>query len=116
MARIQDVRGFASALLPSPWRRPRTGRISECSQRPLGKGVQPTQPAMVFGGAQLVGLLPVIDACERATVPPELKMPPPLLAVLPVTSLWFSLTGPPGRAFGPPSTRPLLIPPPLPPA
>ena len=50
-------------------------------------GPQPVQPLMVPGGSQLSGLLPVTDVAARVTVPPELKMPPPWAAVLPVTWL-----------------------------
>ena len=40
---------------------------------------QPVQPAMVFGGSQLSGVLPVTWVAERVTVPPMVKMPPPRL-------------------------------------
>jgi hypothetical protein len=40
---------------------------------------------MLPGGSQLSGLLPVTDVADKVTVPPLLKMPPPWLAVLPVT-------------------------------
>src|SRR5690242_4157099 len=71
---------------------------------------------MVPGGSQLSGLLPVIEVADRVTVPPELKMPPPRVAVLPVTWLWFKVTGPPTMGIGPGRGTPLAMPPPTPPA
>jgi hypothetical protein len=40
---------------------------------------------MVPGGSQLSGWFPVTLLAESVTVPPELKIPPPWAAVLPVT-------------------------------
>src|SRR4029078_9082494 len=74
------------------------------------------QPVMRFVGSQLCGLLPVTAELDSATVPPELKMPPPWAAELPVTWVFFSVTAPPARGIGPGKGTPLAIPPPSPPA
>ena len=59
-----------------------TGAVSILNELP-----QPVQPTMVPRGSQLSGLFPVTDVDASITVPPELKMPPPWAAVLPVTWL-----------------------------
>ena len=53
----------------------------------------PVQPGTLPVGWQLFGLLPVTDVDERVTVPSTLAIPPPpRVAVLLVTLLWFSVT------------------------
>ena len=48
---------------------------------------QPVHPAIVPVGSQLSGLFPLTDVDASVTVPPELNMPPPWVAVLPLTWL-----------------------------
>src|SRR5580693_5288684 len=67
-------------------------------------------------GSQLSGWLPMINAFTRVTVPRLLKMPPPAVAVLPITRLLTSFSAPPTSGIGPGRGTPLAMPPPSPPA
>src|SRR5205814_479951 len=63
------------------------GRQRVCCRPRCDSADQPVQPAIVPGGSQLSGVLPVTAVFDSVTVPPELKMPPPWAAMLPVTWL-----------------------------
>src|SRR5215472_16800273 len=103
---------------PSLWHERRclssgAGRQRACRRPRRDSGGQPVQPAIVPGGSQLSGVLPVTAVFDNVTDPPELKMPPPWAATLPVTWLLCDVTAPPSS--GVPET-PLASPPPSPPA